>query len=96
MVYPSHYEGFGMPPLEALACGTPVVTANNSSLPEVIRGEGVMLDSNDTKGYANAIEDYLKNPEIAAKARINGPLRARQFSWKESAKVYLDAAKEIA
>lgn len=95
LVYPSHYEGFGMPPLEALACGTPVITADNSSLPEVVGDAGVMLDSDDTKGYTKAIETYLKTPDIAHKAATNGPSRARLFSWKESAQVYFDTVKEL-
>ena len=95
LVYPSHYEGFGMPPLEALACGTPVITANNSSLPEVVGDAGVMLDSDDTKGYTKAMETYLKTPDIARKAAGDGPSRARLFSWKESARVYLDTVKEL-
>jgi alpha-1,3-rhamnosyl/mannosyltransferase len=95
LVYPSHYEGFGMPPLEALACGTPVITADNSSLPEVVGGVGIMLDSKDTRGYAREIAAVLKTPKQAVDARINGPARAEQFSWKESAQVYLNVAKEL-
>jgi glycosyltransferase involved in cell wall biosynthesis len=95
LVYPSHYEGFGMPPLEALACGTPVITADNSSLPEVVGGVGIMLDSKDTRGYAREIAAVLKTPKQAVDARINGPARAEQFSWKDSARVYLDVAKEL-
>lgn len=95
LVYPSHYEGFGMPPLEALACGTPIITSDNSSLPEVVGRAGVMLKSTDTKGYTKAIESYLASPSIAKKAVTEGPERARIFSWKESAQVFIDALKEI-
>jgi glycosyltransferase involved in cell wall biosynthesis len=95
LVYPSHYEGFGMPPLEALACGTPVITSDNSSLPEVVDNAGVMLDSNDIKGFTEAIKQSLSTSTITTRAITEGPARASNFSWKESARVYLNAAKEI-
>lgn len=95
LVYPSHYEGFGMPPLEALACGTPVITANNSSLPEVVGKNGIMLDSANTKGFTKAIIKVLNSHDISKKTIIDGPAQAKLFSWKESARVYLNAAKEL-
>jgi alpha-1,3-rhamnosyl/mannosyltransferase len=95
LVYPSHYEGFGMPPLEALACGTAVITADNSSLPEVIGNTDMMLKSDDTKGYTKMMEKYLKSPNITKASIIDGPERARLFSWKESAKIYIDTVKEL-
>jgi alpha-1,3-rhamnosyl/mannosyltransferase len=95
LVYPSHYEGFGMPPLEALACGTPVITSDNSSLPEAVGSAGVMLKSEDTKGYTRTIKSYLSSDTAAKKAIIEGPEQARRFSWKESAQVFVDALKEI-
>lgn len=95
LVYPSHYEGFGMPPLEALACGTPIITSDNSSLPEVVDKAGAMLDSNDIKGFTNQIKRYLTHPDIAQKAVTEGPERAELFSWKESAREYLKAVEEL-
>ncbi len=95
LVYPSHYEGFGMPPLEALACGVPVITADNSSLPEVVGEVGVMVPSNDRDALYDAIKQYLDNiDKITAKAIIEGPKQAQKFSWAESAKVFLDSAKD--
>lgn len=97
LVYPSHYEGFGMPPLEALACGVPVITADNSSLPEVIGDAGKMVKSTDTKALAKAIEQSLeKHESLTEKVQTAGPAQAEKFSWVKSAQVFLDVAEEIA
>ncbi|MEK7059511.1 MAG: glycosyltransferase family 1 protein [Patescibacteria group bacterium] len=95
LVYPSHYEGFGMPPLEALACGVPVITADNSSLPEVVGQAGQMIPSDNPEKLLStlreALDDVDKLTELASQA---GPEQARKFSWKQSAQVFLDVAKE--
>lgn len=97
LVYPSHYEGFGMPPLEALACGVPVIAAQNSSLPEVVKGVGSMVKSTDSDALHEELVDYLTNIEAKTEAvREAGPERAQKFSWKKSGQVILDIAKEIA
>jgi len=95
LVYPSHYEGFGMPPLEALACGTPVITADNSSLPEVVGTAGVMLNSNDMTGFARTIEGYLGSNVAHRKAVVEGPRRAELFSWKKSAEKCLAVLENL-
>ncbi|HET9174015.1 MAG TPA: glycosyltransferase family 1 protein [Candidatus Saccharimonadales bacterium] len=93
LVYPSHYEGFGMPPLEALACGVPVITSDNSSLPEVVGGVGQMVDSTDIAGLRSAILQYLKNSTtVTARTVVTGPKKATEFSWKDSAQIFLDVA----
>jgi len=96
LVYPSHYEGFGMPPLEALACGVPVICADNSSLPEVVGNTAKMVKSDDQEGLLQAIIDYLEQGDkLQEKIKLDGPERATHFSWLESAQLYLDVAEEL-
>lgn len=96
LVYPSHYEGFGMPPLEALACGVPVIAADNSSLPEVIGSAGMLLPSDDGEKLLAAIKLYLGDMDQKTKAVSQaGPEQARKFNWSRSAQVFLDVAQEI-
>lgn len=94
LVYPSHYEGFGMPPLEALACGTPVVCADNSSLPEVVGDLAIQIKSTDTQAIEKAIEKVLGDKEIARKALTEGPVQAEKFNWQKSAQTYYDLILE--
>jgi glycosyltransferase involved in cell wall biosynthesis len=84
-VYPSHYEGFGMPPLEAMACGTPVITSNNSSLPEVVREAGIMIEATDTNALTANIQKVLTDQALADNLRKKGFEQAAKFTWEESA-----------
>jgi len=96
LVYPSHYEGFGMPPLEALACGTPVIAADNSSLPEAVGNAGVLIDIKTPGLLATTMQQSLSNlGTISASTIESGPLHAEQFSWRTSAQTILNAVKEI-
>jgi glycosyltransferase involved in cell wall biosynthesis len=83
-VFPSLYEGFGLPPLEAMASGTPVVTSNLSSLPEVTGNAAVLVDPYDVDSIVEGVERVLTDPELAAEMRRRGLIRARQFSWDQS------------
>ena len=90
-VFPSRYEGFGLPPLEAMACGTPVVSSTSSSLPEVLGEDALLADPDDVEGIAHAIERLLSDPALAADLRARGVERAARFAWEETARLTLEA-----
>lgn len=81
-VYMSLYEGFGLPPLEAMQCGTPVITSNTSSLPEVVGDAGVMLDPNDLDGLCQALQDMVDNDEFHDCFAEHALKQAARFSWE--------------
>ncbi len=83
-VFPSLYEGFGLPPLEAMASGTPVVTSNTSSLPEVAGDAAVLVDPYEVESIVDGIRRVLTDDTLATTLRQKGPLRAREFSWERS------------
>ncbi|HVH29455.1 MAG TPA: glycosyltransferase family 1 protein [Vicinamibacterales bacterium] len=99
-VFPSLYEGFGLPPLEAMASGTPVVTSNVSSLPEVAGDAAVLVDPYHPESIADGIERVLCDHSLRRELRAKGLLRARQFSWEASVKrvreIYGETAQETA
>jgi glycosyltransferase involved in cell wall biosynthesis len=82
--FPSLYEGFGLPPLEAMASGTPVVTSNVSSLPEVVGDAAVLVNPYDVEAIVDGLRRVLTNPTLAAAMRQKGIERAREFSWERS------------
>ena len=91
-VYPSLYEGFGLPVLEAMACGCPVVTSNRASLPEVAGDAALACDPLDTPAIAEAVATLLTDATAAARLRAAGPLRAAAFTWSRCAALHRDSA----
>jgi glycosyltransferase involved in cell wall biosynthesis len=85
--FPSRYEGFGMPPLEAMACGTPVVASNASSLPGVLGDAAVLVSPDDVDGFAGAMERVLTDRAVAEDLRARGITRSARFSWAETARL---------
>jgi glycosyltransferase involved in cell wall biosynthesis len=84
--FPSLYEGFGLPVLEAMACGAPVVTSNTSSLPEVAGDAALLVDPYDVEQIAQAMWLVLSQPALAAQLRAKGLARAAQFTWERTAR----------
>ncbi|HEX9014495.1 MAG TPA: glycosyltransferase family 1 protein [Chloroflexota bacterium] len=94
-IYPSLYEGFGLPPLEAMACGTPVVTSSISSLPEVVGTAALTVDPLDVDALASAIADVVSDQTLRDRLRTEGPRQAARFSWAEAATQTLDCYRRV-
>ncbi len=84
-VYPSIYEGFGLPPLEAMACGTPVIVSNAASLPEVVDDAGVLIDPNDISGWSAAMRRMWRDENYQAELADRGVRQAKKFTWLKTA-----------
>jgi len=94
-VYPSYYEGFGLPPAEAMACAVPVVVADRSSLPEIVGDAGRLVDPDDAEDLAGAIAELLETPDRAAELGRRGVLRAAAFSWPAAAARLADLFERV-
>jgi glycosyltransferase involved in cell wall biosynthesis len=94
-VFPSLYEGFGLPPLEAMYCGTPVVTSNVSSLPEVVSDAAVLVDPYDSQSIADGILRTLEDEYLRTTLRERGTARAREFSWERSVQRIHEVYQEV-
>ncbi len=94
-VYPSLYEGFGLPPLEAMACGCPIITSNTYSLPEVVGDAGFMVDPYDFDDLANKIYQILTNECLKEELSSKSLNRAKMFSWNKTASQTWDVYEEV-
>ena len=90
------YEGFGLPPLESMACGTPVVVANSSSLPEVVGEAGLTVDPSDEAGLAEALGRLIEDGALRDRLRGAGLERAKLFDWNDVARRTVAVYRRVA
>ncbi len=93
-VYPSLFEGFGLPPLEAMACGTPVITSNTSSLPEVVGDAALLIDPSDEQDLAGALLKVVRDASLRSRMREMGIEQAKKFTWHAAAEKTLQLYRE--
>jgi glycosyltransferase involved in cell wall biosynthesis len=95
-VYPSFYEGFGLPPLEAMACGTPVVVSNAAALPEVVGDAGLLFSPHDAEALADALQRLIEDADLRDTLARRGLARSATFSWEAAAQHTLAFMEELA
>jgi glycosyltransferase involved in cell wall biosynthesis len=95
LVYPSRYEGFGLPVLEAMACGAPVIASRAASIPEVLGDAGMLLDPDEVQGWGRAIASVLSDEVLRARMRAVGVGRAGEFTWARTARLTLEVYRRV-
>ncbi len=93
--FPSLYEGFGLPPLEAMACGTPVIASTSSSVPEVVGDAGLLVDPLDVPGWTDALRQLLDDDPLRTRLRKRGLHRAADFTWTKTAQAWLATLEQL-
>ncbi|HEY8411080.1 MAG TPA: glycosyltransferase family 1 protein [Pyrinomonadaceae bacterium] len=94
-IYPSYFEGFGLPPLEAMKCGAPVIVGNATSLPEVVGDAALKVDPFDVSAIAAAMDQLINNSELRAELRVKGLARAKMFDWNDTAQRTLAVYEQV-
>lgn len=95
LIYPSLYEGFGLPPLEAMACGTPVITCNNTSIPEVVADKAIFVEPLQPESIATAIKLLIEDTQLRSRLSEAGLKRAKLFSWDSSANMVYNKLDQL-
>ena len=94
-VYPSYFEGFGLPVVEAMQCGVPVIAGNLTSLPEIVGEAGLLFDPFDTQALVSALKHVLDDAEYRASLRAKGLAKAKQFNWRTTARLTLGVYERV-
>jgi len=94
-LYPSLYEGFGLPVLESMACGVPVITSNRGSLPEIAGGAAILVDPEDVDSISDVISGLMRDESLQNRLKIMGKKRASEFTWQKTAAETLSLYREL-
>lgn len=94
-VYPSIYEGFGLPPLEAMNCGTPVITSNISSLPEVVGDAALLINPFSIDDISKALSEIMNNTELRLDLKNKGIVQSKKFSWEKSSEILMGVYRDL-
>ncbi len=95
LILPSFYEGFGLPALEAMHCGCPVISSNRGSLPEIVGKAGPLLDPDDVDAWIESIEVILKDDSLRKQTKSIGYLQAEKFTWHRTAEETLEIYRQV-
>jgi alpha-1,3-rhamnosyl/mannosyltransferase len=95
LLYPTFYEGFGMPPVEAMACGTPAITSTADAVREVVGSNALTIDANDLAGWRDALARVAREPDFLAEYRRRGVAHAATFTWENCARIVYGVYEKV-